>query len=67
MQITVACGFQTASHFCKAYRAQFGHSPSDHRRQGGQQGAIHLVAADAGARLARASRVAAGGMASFAA
>lgn len=42
MQITVACGFQTASHFCKAYRAQFGHSPSDHRRQGGSQGLVHL-------------------------
>lgn len=42
MQITVACGFQTASHFCKAYRTQFGHSPSDHRRQGGKQGLVHL-------------------------
>jgi transcriptional regulator GlxA family with amidase domain len=45
MQITVACGFQTASHFCKAYRAQFGHSPSEHRRQGGSQGLVHLGAA----------------------
>jgi transcriptional regulator GlxA family with amidase domain len=44
MQITVACGFQTASHFCKAYRVQFGHSPSDHRRQGGSQGLVHLDA-----------------------
>ena len=44
MQVTVACGFQTASHFCKAYRAQFGHSPSDHRRQGGSQGLVHLGA-----------------------
>lgn len=44
MQITVACGFQTASHFCKAYRAQFGHSPSDHRRQGGKDGLVHLGA-----------------------
>jgi transcriptional regulator GlxA family with amidase domain len=42
MQITVACGFQTASHFCKAYRAQFGHSPSEHRRHGGNQGLVHL-------------------------
>jgi len=42
MQITVACGFQTASHFCKAYRVQFGHSPSDHRRQGGSHGLVHL-------------------------
>lgn len=47
MQITVACGFQTASHFCKAYRAQFGHSPSEHRRQGGSQGLVHLGAATA--------------------
>ena len=44
MQVTVACGFQTASHFCKAYRAQFGHSPSDQRRQGGSQGLVHLGA-----------------------
>lgn len=44
MQITIACGFQTASHFCKAYRAQFGHPPSDHRRQGGSQGLVHLGA-----------------------
>jgi transcriptional regulator GlxA family with amidase domain len=44
MQITVACGFQTASHFCKAYRAEFGHSPSEHRRQGGSQGVVHLEA-----------------------
>ncbi len=44
MQITVACGFQTASHFCKAYRAQFGHSPSDHRRHGGKEGLVHLGA-----------------------
>ena len=43
MHVTVACGFQTASHFCKAYRALFGHSPSDHRRQGGGQGAVHLM------------------------
>jgi len=42
MQVTVACGFQTASHFCKAYRTQFGHSPSDHRRQGGNQGLVHV-------------------------
>lgn len=34
MQITVACGFQSSSHFCKAYRALFGHAPSDHRRKG---------------------------------
>lgn len=32
MQITVACGFQSASHFCKAFRSLFGHSPSDERR-----------------------------------
>jgi transcriptional regulator GlxA family with amidase domain len=61
MQITVACGFQTASHFCKAYRAQFGHSPSDHRRQGGKQGLVHLDAAQQpAARKPRAARVARG-------
>lgn len=57
MQITIACGFQTASHFCKAYRAQFGHPPSDHRRQGGNQGLVHLGAAPAvAARGRRAER-----------
>lgn len=54
MQITIACGFQTASHFCKAYRAQFGHPPSDHRRQGGSQGLVHLETAPVVA--ARAAR-----------
>ncbi|WP_250207910.1 GlxA family transcriptional regulator [Curvibacter sp. CHRR-16] len=33
MEITVACGFQSASHFCKAYRQLFGHAPSEERRQ----------------------------------
>jgi transcriptional regulator GlxA family with amidase domain len=55
MQITVACGFQTASHFCKAYRAQFGHSPSDHRRQGGNQGLVHLEAMAEPGALGRAA------------
>jgi AraC family transcriptional regulator, glycine betaine-responsive activator len=54
MQVTVACGFQTASHFCKAYRAQFGHSPSDHRRRGGHHGLVHLEASQE--PVVRASR-----------
>lgn len=33
MQVTVACGFQSSSHFCKAYRCLFGHAPSDERRR----------------------------------
>lgn len=33
MQITVACGFQSSSHFCKAYRNLFGHAPSQERRR----------------------------------
>jgi transcriptional regulator GlxA family with amidase domain len=33
MQITIACGFQSSSHFCKAYRNLFGHPPSEERRQ----------------------------------
>lgn len=33
MQITMACGFQSSSHFCKAYRSLFGHPPSDERRR----------------------------------
>ena len=32
MQVTVACGFLSSSHFCKAYRSLFGHSPRDERR-----------------------------------
>ncbi|MCK6403446.1 MAG: GlxA family transcriptional regulator [Sphaerotilus natans subsp. sulfidivorans] len=57
MQITVACGFQTASHFCKAYRALFGHSPSEHRRQGGSQGMVHVVGAPAPAAVQRRVRI----------
>jgi transcriptional regulator GlxA family with amidase domain len=33
MQVTVACGFQSSSHFCKAYRSLFGRSPSEERRR----------------------------------
>lgn len=33
MSITVACGFQSACHFSKSYRALFGYSPSIERRQ----------------------------------
>ena len=33
MQITIACGFQSSSHFCKAYRNLFSHPPSDERRR----------------------------------
>lgn len=33
MQVTVACGFQSSSHFCKAYRSLYGHSPSEERRR----------------------------------
>lgn len=33
MQVTIACGFQSSSHFCKAYRSQFGYPPSDERRR----------------------------------
>jgi transcriptional regulator GlxA family with amidase domain len=31
MEVTVACGFQSASHFSKAYRNLFGYSPSQER------------------------------------
>ena len=33
MQVTIACGFQSSSHFCKAYRSLFGHPPSSERRR----------------------------------
>lgn len=32
MQITVACGFSTPSHFSKAYRAYYGHTPREQRK-----------------------------------
>jgi transcriptional regulator GlxA family with amidase domain len=31
--VTTVCGFHSACHFSKAYRAQFGHAPSIERRQ----------------------------------
>ncbi len=33
MEVTMACGFQSASHFSKAYRTLFGYSPSQERGQ----------------------------------
>lgn len=33
MQVTVACGFTTSSHFCKTFRSFFGYSPRDQRKQ----------------------------------
>jgi len=47
MQVTVACGFQSSSHFCKAYRSLFGHSPSEERRR-------HAAAAQPAARRSAA-------------
>lgn len=31
LQVAVACGFSSASHFARCYRAQFGHTPSAER------------------------------------
>ncbi|MEC5162035.1 AraC family transcriptional regulator, glycine betaine-responsive activator [Janthinobacterium sp. CG_23.3] len=33
MEVTVACGFQSSSHFCKSYRSLFGYAPSRERHQ----------------------------------
>jgi transcriptional regulator GlxA family with amidase domain len=33
LQIALACGFASGSHFSNAYRARFGHTPRDERRQ----------------------------------
>jgi transcriptional regulator GlxA family with amidase domain len=33
MDVTVACGFQSSSHFCKSYRNLFGYPPSRERHQ----------------------------------
>jgi transcriptional regulator GlxA family with amidase domain len=33
MDVTVACGFQSSSHFCKSYRSLFGYPPSRERYQ----------------------------------
>ena len=35
MDVTVACGFQSSSHFCKSYRSLFGYPPS--RERNGRQ------------------------------
>ena len=32
MQVTVACGFSTSSHFSKAYRKHYGYSPREQRK-----------------------------------
>ena len=32
LQIGLACGFVSASHFSRAYREHYGTSPRDHRR-----------------------------------
>ena len=47
MQITVACGFQSSSHFCKAYRALYGMAPSDLRRREAHRppAVVHRIAA----------------------
>lgn len=34
MSVTVACGFQSSCHFSRAYRQQFGHTPTVERRIG---------------------------------
>jgi transcriptional regulator GlxA family with amidase domain len=57
MQVTVACGFQSSSHFCKAYRSLFGHAPSDERRQQAEKadkaGASRVAAPQSPPRLVR--------------
>lgn len=54
MQVTVACGFQSSSHFCKAYRSLFGHAPSDERRQQADKaGAGRATVAKSPPRLVR--------------
>lgn len=35
LEIAVACGFASASHFSRTFRAEFGHSPVKERRQAG--------------------------------
>jgi len=35
MQVAVACGFASASHFAKCYRAHYGHTPRAERSAGG--------------------------------
>ena len=43
MQVTIACGFASSSHFCKAYRNLFGHPPSEERRRAGPAARPALV------------------------
>ncbi len=46
LQIALACGFASASHFSKAYRARFGHSPRDERTARAADWQAHRHASD---------------------
>lgn len=59
MEVTVACGFQSASHFSKAYRSLFGYSPSQERLNDQQRAQAVDVAPAARARGKRVVRLAA--------
>lgn len=41
LQIALACGFASGSHFSNAYRARFGHTPRDERRQRAAAWKVH--------------------------
>jgi len=49
MSVTVACGFHSSCHFSKAYRDQFGYSPSSERREKKLAGSRTTSEADASA------------------
>lgn len=40
MEVTVACGFHSSSHFCKSYRSLFGYPPSRERNRENVVGAV---------------------------
>lgn len=37
LQVGLSCGFSSGSHFSNAYKAQYGHTPRDERRQRGSE------------------------------
>ncbi len=49
LQIALACGFASASHFSNAYRARFGHTPRDERSARAVEWRAHREPAPTGA------------------
>jgi transcriptional regulator GlxA family with amidase domain len=48
LEVAMACGFASASHFSRCYRAEFGHPPVDERGEAGATTPCSPLDADAG-------------------